>query len=361
MSASPPPNDLSRFMPKPPGAVAAAAAEAERLLTEQTQPPEGEAPPAAPSEEAPELPVPPPTEEGAAPPTATPTPAPTPTPTTPPPAQVAPGSNDFENMFKSAQGRVTKQAETIRDLNGRIGQLESIIATMNAAAPPTEGQPKVTEPLVTREEEEEYGKDLLDVVAKKARDAVAPELGEMRVTLEQLRNGMQNVGKALTMSAKDRFQNELTATLPDWRAQNRDPGFLQWLEQIEPYSGRVRSQLIKEAADLHDSKRVLSFFQGYRSEVAALDPNRGQPTPGAPSNGGIVPKAPLAALAAPGRATSAAPIATGPAQKPVYTTSQIAALYTAKAAGKYRGREADFAAFEADLFQAQHEGRVINR
>jgi TolA-binding protein len=349
MSVTPPPHDPTRHTPKPPPAVAAAAAEAERLMAEQAQPSGGgEAP--APQDAPPELP-----------PLPAPPPSPTsaPPPTTPP--EVAHVSNDMENRWKAAQGRVNKQAETIRDLNGRIGQLETVIASMNAARPIEQAQPEVIAPLVSHEEEEEYGKDLLDVVAKKARDTLAPELGEMRVTLEQLRAGMNNVGKVMTMSAKERFQGEMTQNLPDWRQQNRDPGFLQWLDEIEPYSGRVRSEMIKEAADLHDTRRVLSFFQGYRSEVAAVDPRRGQSNQGAPSNGGIVSKVSLDQLAAPGRATSAAPIATGPAQKPVYTTSQIAALYTAKAAGKYRGRENDFAAFEADLFQAQHEGRVINR
>jgi hypothetical protein len=61
-------------------------------------------------------------------------------------------------------------------------------------------------------------------------------------------------------------------------------------------------------------------------------------------------------FAAPGRARSAPQ--TTPPEKPFYSQASIAKFYADKLAGKFRGREAEVAQVEADIFQAQHEGRI---
>jgi hypothetical protein len=61
-------------------------------------------------------------------------------------------------------------------------------------------------------------------------------------------------------------------------------------------------------------------------------------------------------LAAPGRAKSAA--AAAPAEKPFFTSAQITRFYADVNSGKYRGREADKAKLEAQIFDAQREGRI---
>jgi len=48
-----------------------------------------------------------------------------------------------------------------------------------------------------------------------------------------------------------------------------------------------------------------------------------------------------------------------PPEKPIYTQAQIAQFFDDQRKGKYRGREADAAAYERDIYQAQHEGRIF--
>ena len=64
----------------------------------------------------------------------------------------------------------------------------------------------------------------------------------------------------------------------------------------------------------------------------------------------------LADIAAPGRAHSAAGT---PAEKPVYSPQDITRFYTDVAAGRWRGREAQAQAIEADIMIAQREGRIL--
>ena len=63
---------------------------------------------------------------------------------------------------------------------------------------------------------------------------------------------------------------------------------------------------------------------------------------------------PLAHLAAPGRATQSA--TSVPAEKPIISSADISAFYTAAAAGKYS--QEDFARYEAMIFEAQKDGRI---
>jgi hypothetical protein len=61
-------------------------------------------------------------------------------------------------------------------------------------------------------------------------------------------------------------------------------------------------------------------------------------------------------LAAPGRAHSAGG---APAEKPVYTAEEITRFYADVAAGRWRGRDADRIAIDADIMLAGREGRII--
>jgi hypothetical protein len=75
------------------------------------------------------------------------------------------------------------------------------------------------------------------------------------------------------------------------------------------------------------SNRVIAFFKGYQREAGqASSPQRSRNT-AAPS-------------------------------KPIYTRAQIQQLYEAHRKGAYAGREAEWARQEADIFDAQKEGRV---
>ena len=113
---------------------------------------------------------------------------------------------------------------------------------------------------------------------------------------------------------------------PNWREINRNPRWLQWLQEIDSLSGRTRQQLLNDATAAGDAPRVIAFFRGFQQEV-------GQ---------------------APGRARPARP------EKPIYTRAQIAQLYSAHRKGAYVGREAEWARQDADIIDFRRdEGRAL--
>lgn len=271
-----------------------------------------------------------------------------------PPTVTSEGNNgkpiDYEHAYKSMKGRFDAREAAMRQMSEQITHLQGVIATMNT--PPREPTPPELQPskLITPEEEQEFGPEFLDVVGRRAKEELGGEVAVLRKQIDALQSQLNNERAVRAMSARDKLHADLDRELPNWRAQNKDDKFLEWLGLPDPYSGAIRHTLLKAAYDQNDSRRVLAIFRGFLSEEAATAPAPGQPP--LPTKG----KASLDQFAAPGRARTAA--APAPAEKPIITRAQISQFYADVKSGKYRGRDAERDAFERQIFEAQADGRI---
>lgn len=293
----------------------------------------------------------------AADPLVAPAPAPAPTPA-PAPAP------DADARLRETQGRLDAERERnqrlqdqLNSTNAALADLQRTVAGLKAAPAPSPSNDLPKGKLVTEKEEEDYGKELLDVVSRRARDEVGGEISELKEEIKTLRGQVGRVDQFAAQTAEEKCLAFLADKIPDWAKQNEDPAFLRWLAQQDPFSGALRGNMLLDAFSRHDGKRVVAFFQGYRDEVAATS-GTPQPAPTPAPGNGQPGKVPLETFAAPGKATPGAAPPPSPGQKPIYSSAQIAKFYADKNRGMYRGREADAAAIEADIFRAQIEGRV---
>lgn len=264
----------------------------------------------------------------------------------------------WEHKYKSVHGRYVRSQEIIREQAERIGNLERVVATMQAAAPVVPAEEMTfddSEVALTAEETADYGDDFLKVVGKRARQEIAQIIKPLLQKNAQLEAQIKGLNGVQQLSLKDQLQVKLTEKLPNWKEVNTNPQFLDWLSLPDPYSGAIRHDMLRAAYAQGDSHRVLAFFNGFLAEEAAVAPAKGQP------DGSVmeIPKVPLASLAAPGRAKTAASDM-APAEKPIFTRAQIAQFYADVHANKYRGRDADKNRLEAQIFEAQREGRIRN-
>jgi hypothetical protein len=245
----------------------------------------------------------------------------------------------------------------------RMATLENTIASMQArGAEPPSNEPSPPKPkprYVTEQEAEEYGDELLSVVGKRAREEFQPEYETLAQRIERLEGSVQGVGQIIDKNQTQSVYQALNEHVgEDWRSINRSAEFKAWLSLPDPFSGRRREDMIKEAFDRHESGRVVTFFRGFLTEATGTPPASPSPGNSAPplANGNGSGKPSLEEFAAPGRARSAPQQL--PPDKPIYTAAWIAKFMDDKRVGKYRGREADAEAIERDIYQAQHEGRI---
>lgn len=331
---------------KLPPAVRAAAARADELfkqsqaaagITAEGNPPEPVVPPVAPTPEP------------------TPEPAPTPAPPAPPAEPtIDPNDQSWEQKAKSDRGRVVRLEERLRDMTEHVQNLQNVIATLQAAPPPQATAPQPQATLLTDQEIEEYGKDMLSVVGKKAREEVAPLINAYEERIKGLEAQVQVTTATTSQQIQQKLLDTLDARLSSWREINTNEKFIDWLGLPDAYSGAIRMDMLKAAYAQGNAPRVLAFFNGFLAEEAAVAPAETQPDDGSTVK---VAKVPLASLAAPGRAKTAA-AAPAPTEKPIFTRAQIAKFYADVNAQVYRGRDADKNKLEAQIFEAQREGRI---
>jgi hypothetical protein len=293
-----------------------------------------------------------------------------PPPTVQPTAPVTPVGNEapveppvseqtWEHRARSAEGRYVKAEKLSGQLAERITALEGIIQDLNSTPRPAAAPvvaPTAPVRFVTEQEENEFGTEMLDVVGRRAREIVSPELAELRTQMAAMEQKLLGTNATVKKTAQQEMLSQLDSKLPEWREVNKYNEFKAWLALPDPYSGAKRHDMLLSAFDQNDTVRVLNFFNGFISELAASTPANELPLSVPPA--AVQPTKPgLEALAAPGRARTPA-AQTPPAEKRIITSADVSAFYNAKRRGDYRGREAEFDALEQELFKAQREGRV---
>jgi hypothetical protein len=156
------------------------------------------------------------------------------------------------------------------------------------------------------------------------------------------------------VTAAQRVEAAMDREIPNWREINNDPRFHIWLDQVDPFSGHKRQDMVTDAYRAGHAARTLAFFHAYLREHTAVSPQPGIP----PTQTGIsADRLPLADLAVPGRGQAAAPQNLGAPEKRIWTGAEIAAFYRQKNQGRWVGREAEAARIEADFIAAPLEGR----
>ena len=260
----------------------------------------------------------------------------------------------WERRYHSMKGRFDRSQEQIKDLSSQVQNLQGIITNMQMQAPSQPLPEMQFEKLITEDEARDYGEDFLKVVGKKAKEELAPIIKSYEAKITELEQKLQGVNSVVAQDSHAKLMEALDAKLPDWRDLNTNEEFLSWLRLPDPFSGAIRHDMLKAAYAAGNASRVLAFFNGFLAEEAAVAPVKGD-SDDVPTE--RVAKVPLAKLAAPGRAKSAAG-ESAPAEKPTITRAQIAQFYADVSAGKYRGKDADKSKLEAMIFEAQREGRI---
>lgn len=274
------------------------------------------------------------------------------------PAADALTPEQWRHRFASMRGRYRQQGETLAVMQDQLSQVGDELMRhqdlLNQRQPgnPLPQPATPAQPLVTPQDREAYGDELIDLTKRAALEAVQPVVQKLEAENETLK-------RRQATSDRQGVYNLLDQKVPNWRDVNNSPAFKNWLRLRDVYLGGVRQQHLDAAFKAADAPRVAAFFTNFLADEAAIGstdllPQPEPPAPPAPRT----PAVRLDALAAPGRAKPAGGEPPVNSDKPVYTRAQISTFYANVRRGAYAGREAEKARIEADIFAAQNEGRV---
>jgi hypothetical protein len=186
------------------------------------------------------------------------------------------------------------------------------------------------------------GEDLVQVIAKAAREVAASEIERRLKPITERVDSFQRMSEANYNATLDR-------EAPFWVTQNDDPRFIAWLQEVDPETGRLRDDLLQRAHASMQGFRTVEIFLAFKEgrEIGARAPtppkaNPQSPSPDQDSAGGE-------------------PVLTDDASKSrVWTRAQISEFYADKRKGVYKGKvkEAEGRELETDITAAYAEGRI---
>ena len=246
----------------------------------------------------------------------------------------------LKGMYDAEVPRLHSQ---MRELNQQVQTLIAEAAVAKAQQPRQEAAPAKT--LITEQDKEAFGSDLLDLIDRATEQKLAGNRdleAQLRAEINELKGKLGNVTERQVVSDKDRYEVALSAQVPDWEAMNIDQGFLTWLAEVDPVYGMPRQYALTNAYESLDANRTATIFKQYKATLA--------PAPRQQAN------RELQRQVAPTRShTSPAPT-TSTADKRVYTTSDIDSFYTEWRRGMID--EAEAVQIERDIHAAINEGRI---
>lgn len=263
----------------------------------------------------------------------------------PEPKPVVP-EETWEQKYHTLKGKfdaeVPRLYQQVREMNGQIQTLIADAATAKATPAPTTPASQTT--LITEHDKEAFGADLIDLIDRATESKIAGHRdteAKLLAEINELKGKLGNVAERVTVSDQDRYESALSTAVPDWQALNVDQGFLNWLAEVDPVYGMPRQYALNNAYEAKDASRTATIFNQYKRGLAPV-PKTGQQQ--------------LQSQVAPTRSRTSAAPSSSAADKPIYTSGQIAEFYNEWVKGRLDDAEA--VRIEQDINAAYTEGRI---
>lgn len=246
----------------------------------------------------------------------------------------------LKGMYDAEVPRLHSQ---VREMQTQIQQLIADKAAAEAVKPVE--VPKV-DSLITDEDKEAFGPDLIDLIDRATESKVSTlrsREAELIAEIKELKGQLGNVTERQVVSDKDRFLASLGQQVSDWEAINVDSGFINWLQEVDPVYGIPKHVALNNAYENLDVSRVATIFKAYKQTLAPA-------APPAKSN-----QQELQRQVAPTRTRSGTPPSSSESEQ-YFTNQDIEQFYTDWRRGLYDDAEA--ASMEKQIHAAAAEGRI---
>lgn len=267
----------------------------------------------------------------------------------------------YESLRGKYDAEITPLHRQNRELQQKLMELEKTLEELSKRKP--EPEPKPAGPLVTPQDVENFGSDLIDLIGRKATEvfhqyagSVMEKIRELESENACLRETVSTVEQKQGLSQKQIFLQQLAVRVPDWEALNTDPDFLAWLTVVDPLSGLQRQVLLDAAAESFDVARVAALFNAYKKEAGIGMQPVPQPAPQVTQQDQK--KSEVSAQVAPGKSKASSPAPASDQSRKIWRQAEVTRFYDDVRRGLYRGREAEQARIEAEIDLAVAEGRV---
>jgi hypothetical protein len=198
----------------------------------------------------------------------------------------------WEHKYSVLQGKYNKEVGDLRDKLSEIelsfNRQTKIIEDLNSkkAVPTSAANADTSMGDLDPEDFEGWGKEMKDMVVMVNKlNAVIRDQSEIINGLKtsgpkggaqegDMSQRVETIEQEMGKTRSDRYTQALDSTIKgDWRAINKDPKFISWLNVVDPISGVPRMNHLQAAAQELRGDQVSSIFNQY-IEVAGITPTK---------------------------------------------------------------------------------------
>lgn len=252
-------------------------------------------------------------------------------------------SDDFKQKYNTLRGKydaeVPRLHQQVKELVGELDALKSKLEKANE----TPEQPTEPVSLVTDEDREEFGDDLIDVTRRVAREVAAEyevKLDAANAEIAALRDQIANTGTQITEMS---FEQQLARAVPDFEVINKSPEWVAWLNEYDPILRGPRRLAAQEAFNTGDVDAISDYVKMFKG-VQEPEPSKQKR------------QKELESQMTPERNVSNSQPKT--TEKKLYTKAQADALWEGVQKALKAGEFDKAEKLEAQITQAYLEGRV---
>ena len=262
-----------------------------------------------------------------------------------PQPQPAVSEETWQAKFFTLKGKydaeVPRLHAQVKELNTQVQQLLADAAAKAQAPTPA---PEPAKSLITEQDKEAFGTDLIDLIERATEAKIAgfrDRESKLQAEIADLKGKLGRVDETVGTSSKELFLDRLGKQVPDWESINVDPGFLNWLAEVDPVYGIPKQVALNSAYEALDAGRTAAIFKQYKASVAPAQP------PNKPN---------LQSQVAPTRSRTSPAPANSAGDKRFFTQGEIAQFYDEWRRGLID--DADAVRIEQEIASASVEGRI---
>lgn len=178
----------------------------------------------------------------------------------------------WRQRFDVMQGKYNSEVPRLNEqLRQMAEQMQALTSRLDKLPPTPAPQPAPERPMVTPQDEDKFGADLIEVMRRAARD----ELRTILTRVEAIESAVKSVApqvervkrveQEVAQSRADKFWTDLAAAVPDWEQVNSSQPWLDWLKEVDPLIGVPRQVVLEHAQRQLDAQRAIAVFKAFKA------------------------------------------------------------------------------------------------
>lgn len=171
----------------------------------------------------------------------------------------------WKQKYRTLQGMYDKDVPV---LHNEVRQLK---LELEAAKKPVDEPKQSKKSLVTDDDVQTFGEDLIEVQRKVAREVA----GEFEDKIQALREENENLRKMVNTTdsnfKQSSFQSELNRLVPDFAEVDNDPAWIGWLDEYDPVLRGPRRRVAEQAFQSGDAAGVAHYVNMFRETIKSVE------------------------------------------------------------------------------------------